>query len=57
MHVYPGVIHREISMNETVLERVKNWYTQHGVLRSNPREAAGRTDRGSPERSGGKSES
>jgi predicted esterase len=35
MYVYPGVTHRETSMNETVLERVKNWYIKHGVLLSN----------------------
>jgi dienelactone hydrolase len=31
--VYPGYTHAQISLDATMLERVRAWYTQHGVLR------------------------
>jgi dienelactone hydrolase len=31
-HVYPGVDHQEITLDPTMLGRVRDWYAAHGVL-------------------------
>ena len=32
LHVYPGFGHNEVAMNAQVLERIRAWYTAHGIF-------------------------
>ena len=33
LHVYAGASHEDVSMNATMLDRVKRWYADHGVFK------------------------